>query len=426
MDKCTIWRGFSILINTPPQTLTTTSSIFFHFFPFYNRGKLKFSCPHCKQGKTARFAKQKQMKKIDKMKNHTAPKFKQLIVLTIALLSLPGIGNCQETKNNPEKKAFQFTMVPPISSAGYHAKDYSYSGSLNMLYGITGGIEGIEISAFGSHTRNDVSGFQLAGFGHTVAGNVKGAQISGFGNYVHQDIAGFQLAGFTNIVNEMKSGAQIAGFANISKGSANGAQIAGFSNISHGTVNTQIGGFMNKTKILKGVQLGIINLTDSVASGTPIGFLSIVKKGYRAFEVSTNETFHGVASFKIGVSQFYNIFSLGAHINQDDLFWGWGVGFGTTFNYSTKWQSQLEATSFQINEDEWFTDEFNQHNKLQFTLAYKSTENIRFFVGASWNVNVRDLENRDAMKIAPWKPFDEKVNETHVEMYPGFTAGIRF
>ncbi|MBI9069860.1 MAG: hypothetical protein JEZ09_21385 [Salinivirgaceae bacterium] len=65
--------------------------------------------------------------------------------------------------------------------------------------------------------------------------------------------------------------------------------------------------FLNVTNKLKGVQLGVFNYVDSLESGLAIGFLSVVRNGYRAVEVSTNESFYANATFKTGTRQFYNI-----------------------------------------------------------------------------------------------------------------------
>ena len=56
---------------------------------------------------------------------------------------------------------------------------------------------------------------------------------------------------------------------------------------------------------------------------------------------------------------------------------------------------------------------------------------IEVFGGASWNVNVSELEDKDGnafkSSISPYHTFNKTYNdENNVKMYPGFTAGIRF
>ncbi|MFC2152379.1 hypothetical protein ACFLSE_07615 [Bacteroidota bacterium] len=402
------------------------------------------------------------------------------IIMTIFVLFLFGInGYAQDDTTKIKTRPFQMTFITPLGTNGLDAWNITNNFSINLYAGYNGGLDGFELSSFAGVLRNNMKGTQIAGFGNGVLSEANGVQIAGFANYVNNDFTGFQAAGFANVVNgkskacqisgfsnvaidsldgvqltgfanasvEKISKIQISGFANYSKGNGAG-QITGFSNVNVGdlkgiqiagfsNVNTdslkgvQIAGFSNYTKTLKGVQISPFNYVDSLESGIPIGVFSVVRNGCRAFEISTSETLYGVTSFKTGVKSFYNILSVGASYRNGKYLWGWGYGIGTMISLKDDWGLGIELLSYHINENEWFTDKLNLHNKLQIIASKRVSENIEVFGGASWNVNVSETidDNGNAFdsSITPYDTFNKTFgNDNNVKMYPGFTAGIRF
>ncbi len=395
-------------------------------------------------------------------KQKKSKRMKSLSIALIMMLSTSlGLRAQEETK--PKTRPFQISFITPLGTNGLDAWNITNKVSINLYAGYNGGVDGIELSGFGSMLKNDMTGTQISGFGNMIMGTGNGFQGAGNFNYVKGNFKGVQLAGFTNIALSDMNGSQfsgfanvsvdkiekiqIAGFANYSKGNKTG-QLSGFSNVNNGNlkgiqaagfsnVNTksvkgvQIAGFANYAKILNGLQIAPFNYVDSLEKGLPIGVFSFVKNGYRAYEISTSETLYGVASFKTGVKQFYNIVSVGASYNNEKTYWGWGYGVGTMFTLKNDWGLAVELLSYHINEDEWFTDAINMHNKLQLTASKKVSKKIEVFGGASWNVNVSELEDSDGnpfkSTFTPYDTFNKTYdNKTNVKMYPGFTAGIRF
>ncbi len=396
----------------------------------------------------------------NKMKMKTAGMTLALIVITTLGFNAQAQNeNSQQTKTRP----FQITFVTPMGTNGTNALNITNEFSINLLAGYNGGLDGIELSGFGSMLKNDMKGTQLSGFGNIVMGTGKGfqgagqfnysqkhfngVQVSGFANIIADDAKAWQISGFTNVTTGTIDGAQLAGFANyaegttigqagsfinVNKGDLKGIQMAGFANVNtEKTEGIQISGFANYTKTLSGVQLAPFNYVDSLEKGLPIGIFSIVKNGYRTFEISANETLYGVVSFKTGTEKFYNIISVGASYKNDMVLWGWGYGIGTMISMQNDWGLAIELLSYQINEDEWFTEALNTNNKLQITTSKKISEKTSVFGGISWNVNVSELEDLDGnafeSTFTPYDTFNETYdNEINVKMYPGFTAGIRF
>lgn len=360
-------------------------------------------------------------------------------------------------------RPLQISLVSPIGSNGLESWYITNVFSLNIIGGYAGGVQGAEIGGVYNLLKGDMNGFQVAGFVNTGQGSVTGGQISGFCNITSADVKGLQLSGFTNVVTgdvaaaqitgfanvtngsatgiqiagfsnyagSVPSGVQISGFSNVSKSDTKGGQIAGFSNVSNGDLNgIQISGFVNYAKNVKGAQIGFINIADSV-KGVSLGFLSIVKKGYRTFEIGGNESWYATGSFKTGTEQFYNIISVGARLRGNEMKWGWGYGIGTMFPVHDKVKVNVDAISYHINEDSWFTNRLNMLNKLNVCVNYRLNDFVTVFGGASWNVFISDRYDQWGDPVydeglVDWASYDRTFHRTIVKMYPGFTAGVRF
>lgn len=311
-----------------------------------------------------------------------------------------------------ETSPFQLSLITPLGTNGWDSWNVINKFSLNLLTGYAGGVDGAEFSGFGSVLRTDMKGAQFSGFGNIVLGETRGAQFAGFMNIDHGPVKGGIFAGFLNLSGQEARGAQVAGFSNINTGETSGLQLAGF---------------FNYAKVLSGVQVGILNYVDSSEGGVPIGFLSFVKNGYRAFEISTNESLYGVSSFKTGTRSFYNIVSVGGGYRNKRSLFAWGWGMGTLIAVAEKLDIAIEGQGLHVNEDEWFTSGTNVLAKASVSLAWNIAEHFSVFCGPSWNVAVSNVKYENGSAIAPWSVFDKTTEGgTNIKMYPGLSAGLRF
>ncbi len=180
---------------------------------------------------------------------------------------------------------------------------------------------------------------------------------------------------------------------------------------------------------VNGLQLGVINVAKSVSGGAPVGVFSFVKNGYRAVEISGNESFYGMISFKTGIRAFYNIISLGASIRNDKVNWGWGYGIGTLITTGEKTEMAIEAMSFHVNEEEWHTNRLNRLNRIQSVFSWKVNDYLSVFGGPSFNVMVSKAKDENGQAyspaIVPWTVYNRIHRNTRVQMYPGFSVGVR-
>jgi hypothetical protein len=324
---------------------------------------------------------------------------------------------------NGEATGVQFAGFSNMNNG--NAEVLQFAGFANINNGMT---NGFQAAGFGNFAL-DVKGAQIAGFGNLGSGNIDGVQISGFGNLGSGNVDGVQIAGFGNFGSGNIDGLQIAGFGNFSSGNTDGAQIAGFGNFALNVKGAQIAGFMNVSKTLTGLQLGVLNIADTVKNGIPIGVLSIVRNGYREFEIGISEGLNSYASFKIGVKQFYNLFSVGIQYLSDRFRWGFGYGIGTHLADSENFKVNLEAMSYHINENTYQTNAYNDIQQLKLTFARTLSDNLSLFAGPTLNLMISDYLNPGQLRtgscFAPYTIINEWSNKTSLKGWAGFSAGIR-
>ena len=381
-----------------------------------------------------------------------------------------------------ETRPLHIGFIYPLSTNGINAGQYVNWLSFHVLIGYSAGLNGVEASGFGNIENDFVSGVQAAGFFNLVNNRVSGVQAAGFlnlngGTLEGGQFAGFlntsldsiegvqgagflnvstgytdgvQGAGFSNIITQNAHAVQASGFANIATSNLKGAQIAGFGNYTHyldgaqlaGFVNITTGdvkgfqgsGFINVARNVKGVQLSVFNVADSV-DGVPIGLLSIVRKnGYRTLEVWGGETMYANIAYKIGVRKFYNIFSFGSQFADADFRYGLGYGVGHIAALSPTVDLSIDIIAQQVNDSDnpIFNNnqELNLLNSFRLGFAKQFSEHFGLFAGPTFNVLVSEVVNSDGTvgsNLAPYTFFDRTYNgRTNVQMWAGVNVGLRF
>lgn len=161
------------------------------------------------------------------------------------------------------------------------------------------------------------------GLSNLIIHQAIGLQV-GMMNLAQANVNGAQL-GFVNASLDSVNGAQV-GYVNAVKGKVIGTQLGFVNATTHETKGVQVGYVNVTTNAVNGVQLGFVNIADSFSAGLPIGFLSIVKHGgYRAVELSMNETFRYNIACKVGVKPLYTLMQLSY---QPDFYNAFATGFG--------------------------------------------------------------------------------------------------
>ncbi len=343
------------------------------------------------------------------------------------------------------EKPFQVSVIPGWSTQGKLSSQVINNFSFNIFGGYTGGVNGVEIGGLFNINRKDVrylqvgglfnvvggsvTGMQVGGLHNNVLKNVSGFQVGGINNYVKGDFKGFQVGGIHNHVAGTVKGWQVGGITNYARKKVSGVQVAGIANFSNRDMNgVQIGGVFNYAKRMKGVQIGLINVSDT-SDGYSIGLINIVFKGYHKLSFSTNEVVNGNVAFKTGSRRFYNILQAGMNLDEkkDGKLFTFGYGLGTEMNIA-KWLSvNPELSSQYLYLGSW--NHLNLLNKLYLNLNIKFGKKFSIFGGPSFNVYYSDQTTAVSgykFNVLPSGYHSFRLIDDKVKGWFGWNAGINF
>ena len=90
---------------------------------------------------------------------------------------------------------FHFSFMPPLSSNGINASQYTNGASFSILAGMS------------ANERN----FTFASISNVIANEARGLQFAGISNYIGKQGQGVAFAGITNITKGTYKGVQLAG-----------------------------------------------------------------------------------------------------------------------------------------------------------------------------------------------------------------------
>lgn len=345
---------------------------------------------------------------------------------------------------------FQLSFVPPLSTNGSQAPQYSNDYSVNILVGISqnenklavaglgnvmlNNANGVQLSGLFNYTGNEANGMQIAGFANITRGSVNGLQLSGFlntsremngfqlggGINIASEMNGFQIGGLVNVAREM-NGFQIAGLANVAA-ETSGFQLAGLGNIADNVSGSQISGIFNKAKKVSGFQLAaLVNIAES--SEYPIGILNLIKDGEMAVGVSYNELGSTVATFRSGSSKTYGILGVGYnHKASSGQAFVTEAGIGVHINCLSWMRINTEAKGGTIGD---FSKKSTYYSNLAILPAFKLAPKFELFGGPSINYLHTDrVENMDLFpNHSIWKKYGSSKLQ---QVYLGYQVGLQY
>ena len=346
-------------------------------------------------------------------------------------------------KNDSLKKVpAQVSIVYPLGTQGKQSKNFSYNFSFNILTGKVGGVNGLEISGLYGQVENDIFGFQVSGLGGVIGGKMNGMQVSGLANVVGDGAVGMQTTGIANIVGDGMVGMQTAvliniigdrmvgmqtagtinivgdgmvgmqtaglvnivgdgakilqvgGLANIVGDEMKGLQVAGLANVVGEEMRgVQIAGFYNRAKIMKGLQIGILSVNDTIDNGVSLSLINIVKKGaYKEWELSFSDYANVALSFKMGTQKFYTIYTAGANFIEDNLF-DFGIGFGNRTPIGKRFDFQPELIYSSYFPTNFKNIQYTNTSRLKLGFVYHLNEKFGLSLAPSVDVLNADKDN---------------------------------
>jgi len=333
---------------------------------------------------------------------------KKLNSLTILMFLLSINLFAQENGGLKTRKA-QVTFAYPIGSNGMSSLEYSNNFSFNILYGLNGGVNGVEISSILNYNKGEVKGFQLSGISNINIGLSKG----------------FLLSGVSNVCGDSTSGLLLSGVLNYSKGNSTGLQLATI-NISANQFNGFQLGVVNYAKKIKGVQLGVINILGDAEKGVPIGLFSIVKNGLYELELTGGEAIYSNLNYKMGVERFYTIYKIGYSSYKNNPVYSAGLGFGGNISISKTQKLSVELSSNQIVYNNNWNGNLNMLNKVDFNYKYSFSEKFSLMIGPSFNIYVTEkkVDGEYGTLNIPYSIYANEWSSGKLFMWVGLNAGL--
>lgn len=153
------------------------------------------------------------------------------------------------------------------------------------------------------------------------------------------------------------------------------------------------------------------------------------KSPYKAFEMSVSEGLNLQATAKVGIKPVYGMFSIGTQFLTENYKWAFGVGIGTHLMKEENHSMNLEYMIFHVNENEIWTDNFNNFQQLRLLYSKRLGEKISIFGGPSINLNI--AENKESFghtfesSFAPYDVYSHVSDNHTAKGWIGFTLGIR-
>ena len=284
---------------------------------------------------------------------------------------------------------FHFSFIPPLSSNGINASQYTNGASFSILAGMS------------ANERN----FTFASISNVIANEARGLQFAGISNYIGKQGQGVAFAGMTNITKGIYKGVQFAGLLNTSK-DITGLQFAGLLNIA-GKV--------------RGVQFaGLLNIAEE--SDCPIGLVNIVKRGEMGIALTYDILGNGIVSFRSGGKYTYGI-----------------IGFGYNHKLSGDNKTVAEAgygvhipcySWFQINNEFKVTSTATSDKPFlnaSYSLlpSFKIKKHYNIFGGASLNYST--TTEMDNQTLFPQNNLWKKYTDNRLQqLFIGYLVGIQY
>ncbi len=292
---------------------------------------------------------------------------------------------------------FHLSFVPPLSTNGIKAYEYSNGASLNLLAGIS---------------RNE-----------------ENFSFAGLSNVITNDAKGFQFAGLSNFIGNNGGGMLFSGLANITKGSYSGFQFAGLINIAKNINGFQFAGLINKAKNVNGVQFaGIINIAEN--SDFPIGLINIIKNGEKGIAVTYNELGSTMVTFRSGGKVTYGIIGVGYNHKVSNRAYTVEAGLGAHIN-CLSWlriNNELKVASFGYSNNPFIADSklSNPVFHVNYSLmpASRISRHFELFGGPSINyINARNTDSELMPNHSIWK---QSGSTRLQQIYVGYQVGVQY
>ena len=317
------------------------------------------------------------------------PKITKMKKIQSVFIILLTVFHLSAQMNQGKYVPFHFSFIPPLSSNGINASQYTNGASFSILAGMS------------ANERN----FTFASISNVIANEARGLQFAGISNYIGKQGQGVAFAGITNIA----------------KGTYKGVQFAGLLNTSKDITGLQFAGLLNIAGKVRGVQFaGLLNIAEE--SDCPIGLVNIVKRGEMGIALTYDILGNGIVSFRSGGKYTYGI-----------------IGFGYNHKLSGDNKTVAEAgygvhipcySWFQINNEFKITSTATSDKPFlnaSYSLlpSFKIKKHYNIFGGASLNYST--TTEMDNQTLFPQNNLWKKHTDNRLQqLFIGYLVGIQY
>jgi hypothetical protein len=151
---------------------------------------------------------------------------------------------------------------------------------------------------------------------------------------------------------------------------------------------------------------------------------------YKAFEMSASEGLNLQAAGKLGIKPVYGIIGIGTQFLSENYKWAFGAGVGTHLLKEKEQSLNLEYMIYHVNEDEMWTDNFNNYQQIKILYSRRLGDKVSIFGGPTANLNI--AENKQSFghtfesTFAPYDIYSHVGDNHTAKGWIGLTLGIRF
>ena len=347
--------------------------------------------------------------------------------------------------------------------------------SLNVVAGLAGGIQGVQIGSAVNVVTGPVCGLQIGGAANITLGDANGVQIAGAVSTA-RTLRGVQIAGAMNLTRTAR-GVQIGGAVNLAQ-HLTGVQISGALNVARGLEGVQIGaidtslgdasgaqigvvdfardvrgfqlgvvdvardvrgfqlgvvdvardvrglqlGVVNVARRVEGPQIGVVNVADD--SDFSLGVVSIVRKGRSHVDVWGAETGLLMAAFKHGGRHFHNFYGAGIRPLDGETRVAFTVGLGGHFPLSSRFFLDVDGLVYSIHSTEDFSARPALLAQLRPMVGLRLTEGLALAAGPSYNISVADSADAATLS-AIGSSLLHSGTGVFVRGWPGLSVGVQ-
>lgn len=317
--------------------------------------------------------------------------FATVVSLVVGILSVGSearAANGSTTGTEPaQTEVFAGFDLFPLLGTSTALPEARRTVSLNLIGGVSGGIDAFELGSTFNLTLGPVRGAQLT----------MGANASG-------DLAGLQLAGAANVADEVR-GAQLTVGANVANGDVQGLQLS--------TVN--VAGRVD------GLQLGVVNVART--STASVGLISILTNGFTELEVFGSDEGLAMAGIRHGGDHVYNLYYAGARLIGERPQFAFGLGLGWRHRFSPTFEFSSDVTATGLADRTAFSGATALF-KLRSLASWRPTSKVALFAGPTLTTLLTRTDS-PLLDRTFWE-FTDSGDETRIGTWIGGTLGARF